>query len=428
MPRARAATDPSFPLPARSVMSFRLSTVLLLAGLAPLATPSAAAGQEPPHYDMTFVGGHVIDGSGNPWFQADVAVRDGRIVKVGDLGTHTATRTIDARGLTVAPGFVDLHSHAGDRGRGNDGLTDTDPRYRAAANLVAQGVTTLVANQDGRSPWPIRNQGEQMRRLGTGPNTILLVGHGRLRTEVMGEDFRRPATPEEVEQMRELLREGLDDGAYGMSAGHEYTPMIWSETEEVVALAEEVAAVGGIYVVHERSSGREPMWWWPSQDEDGAPHDDRRGPGDDRGCRADRRDCRSDPYQGPGGQLLGRFGDPGQPDLDGKGSRRADLGRCLLLQHHGNGREHAPHAQVGRRRRIPRLHAGGSDRGRPGRPRARLQGPDGRGPRDSAPRRPREPPDPGASREPDGGAHLGVPRPGVGSGPRRSGPPPPGNR
>ena len=227
--------------------------------------------QEVARYDVTFTGGHVIDGTGNPWFRADVGIRDGRIVKVGDLGEHTTGRTVDAEGLVVVPGFVDLHSHAGDEGRGNDGLNDTNPRYRAAPNLVAQGVTTLVANQDGRSPWPIRSQRGTMEAQGTGPNTLLLVGHGRLRSEVMGDDFRRPATRDEVAQMRALLRQGLEEGAFGMSAGHEYTPMIWSETEEVVSLAEEVAEAGGIYIVHERSSGAEPMWWWPSQDAPGAP-------------------------------------------------------------------------------------------------------------------------------------------------------------
>ncbi|NNM32701.1 MAG: amidohydrolase family protein, partial [Gemmatimonadetes bacterium] len=241
------------------------------AALSFLIGPGGLTGQGLPRYDVTFTGGHVIDGAGNPWFRADVAVREGRIVRIGDLGRHTADRTVDAQGLVVVPGFVDLHSHAGDEGRGNDGLTDPDARYRAAPNLVAQGVTTLVANQDGRSPWPIRTQRETMEAQGTGPNTLLLVGHGRLRSEVMGDDFRRPARPEEVDRMRALLRQGLEEGAFGMSAGHEYTPMIWSETEEVVALAEEVAAAGGIYVVHERSSGAEPMWWWPSQDAPGAP-------------------------------------------------------------------------------------------------------------------------------------------------------------
>lgn len=233
-------------------------------------SPSAGHAQLP-EYDLVLEGGQILDGTGNPWFKGDVAVKDGLIVKVGSLGAYEAQRVLDVSGMTVVPGFIDLHSHGGDIGRGNDGLQDSDPRYRAAPNLVAQGVTTLVANHDGRSPWPIRDQWQALDSLGTGPNTLLLVGHGRLRTEVMGNDVERPATEAEVMQMVELLRQGLAEGASGLSAGHEYWPMIWSETDEVVALAREVAAVGGLYIVHERSSGAEPMWWWPSQDPKGAP-------------------------------------------------------------------------------------------------------------------------------------------------------------
>lgn len=252
--------------PMRNLPTLSAALVLLSVAAAPLAA------QDPPRYDLVFSGGHVVDGTGNPWFRADVAIRDGRIVRVGPLDPGaTAEREVDAEGLVVVPGFIDLHSHAGDEGGENDGLGDPDARYRAAPNLVAQGVTTLVANQDGRSPWPIRSQREAIERMGVGPNTLLLVGHGRLRSEVMGDDFRRAATPGEVEQMRQLLRQGMDEGAFGMSAGHEYSPMIWSETGEVLALAQDVADAGGVYVVHERSSGPEPMWWWPSQDEPGAP-------------------------------------------------------------------------------------------------------------------------------------------------------------
>ncbi|MGI9626202.1 MAG: N-acyl-D-amino-acid deacylase family protein [Longimicrobiales bacterium] len=244
---------------------------ILAVAVTAVTTAQLGAQESVPHYDVTFVGGQVIDGTGNPWFKADVAIKNGRIVQVGILGPHESDRQVDASALVVAPGFIDLHSHAGDLGRGNDGLIDDDPRYRAAPNLVAQGVTTLVANQDGRSPWPIRDQRSALERKGTGPNTLLLVGHGRLRTEVMGADVRRSATEDEVRHMQALLQEGINDGAYGMSAGHEYAPMIWSDTEEVVALAEVVADAAGVYIVHERSSGREPMWWWPSQDEPGAP-------------------------------------------------------------------------------------------------------------------------------------------------------------
>ena len=219
-------------------------------------------------YDLILTGGHVIDGSGNPWFKADVGIRDGRIVAVGSLDGVDADQVLDVDGRIVAPGFIDLHSHAGE---GRRSLGSEDARDRAAPNLIAQGATTLVVNQDGRSPWPISEQRATFESIGIGPNAILLVGHGRVRSEVMGDDFRRLPTAGELEQMRGLVRQAMEDGAYGMSGGHEYSPMIWSDTDEVAALVAEVAPWDGIYVIHERSSGPEPMWWWPSQDEPGAP-------------------------------------------------------------------------------------------------------------------------------------------------------------
>ncbi len=249
-----------WPTSALSRLACLLAGILLLQACEP-----ADRGEE---YDLLITGGRVIDGTGNPWFYADVGVRGDRIVAVGDLSGATASRVLAAEGRTVTPGFIDLHSHAGE---GRRSLGHEDPENRAAPNMIAQGATTLVVNQDGRSPWPILEQRAGFEAAGIGPNAILLVGHGQLRSEVMGDDFRREATAAEVEQMRALLRQGLAEGAYGMSAGHEYSPMIWSTTDEVASLVGEIAPSRGIYVVHERSSGPEPMWWWPSQDPPGAP-------------------------------------------------------------------------------------------------------------------------------------------------------------
>ncbi|MCH7489960.1 MAG: amidohydrolase family protein [Gemmatimonadetes bacterium] len=223
-------------------------------------------GQE--HFDLLITGGRVIDGTGNPWVYADIGVRDGKIVAVGQLAAATADRTLDVTGKVVTPGFIDLHSHAGG---GRRSLSDDDPQNRSAPNMIAQGATTLVVNQDGRSPWPIREQRRAFQDKGTGPNTIMMVGHGTVRSMAMGDDFRRAATEDEVAEMQRLVRQAMDEGAYGMSAGHEYTPMIWSTTDEIVSLVSEIKPYGGFYIVHERSSGAEPMWWWPSQDEPGAP-------------------------------------------------------------------------------------------------------------------------------------------------------------
>ena len=217
-------------------------------------------------FDLLLRGGQVIDGTGNPWFYADVGVLDGRIVVVGRLGDATATRTIDARGKVVVPGFIDMHSHADDPNYGPRGLRSDDTKRRAAPNLVMQGITTVVVNADGRSLWPIVEQKAELQEKKFGPNVILMVGHGTVRSQVMGRDFRRPATPQEIEEMRALVRQAMEEGAYGMTAGLEYAPGRWSETDEVVSLVEEIVPYGGTYIAHQRSEGADPMWYWPSRD------------------------------------------------------------------------------------------------------------------------------------------------------------------
>lgn len=244
----------------------------VIAGLIILLGSTFVFGQEAPEpFDLLLTGGRVIDGTGNPWLYADVGVRDGRIVAVGRLEGATARRVIDVRGKVVAPGFIDLHSHADDALRRYSGLRNEDPRRRAAPNLVMQGITTVVVNQDGRSPWPIAQQRAQLERDGIGPNAVLLVGHGTVRRLVMGTDVRRPATPEEVAAMAQLVQQGLEEGAAGLSAGLEYVPGRWSTTDELVALVEELVPYGGLYIAHQRSEGADPMWYWPTQDSLGAP-------------------------------------------------------------------------------------------------------------------------------------------------------------
>lgn len=235
--------------------------IVLLACITFAATTSLNAQD----YDLLIKGGKVFDGTGNPWFYADVGVRDDRIVAVGKLPGATAVRTIDAAGKVIAPGFIDLHSHADGPIYGPRGLRSDDVRRRVAPNLVAQGITTVVVNQDGRSLWPISDQKAQLERLGFGPNAILLIGHGTVRRRVMERDFRRDATEDEVNRMRALVQQGIAEGAYGISAGLEYVPGRWSTTDEVVALVEEIVPNGGVYVSHQRSEGPDPMWYWPSQ-------------------------------------------------------------------------------------------------------------------------------------------------------------------
>ena len=216
-------------------------------------------------FDVLLRGGHVIEGSGSPAFRADVGIRDGRVAAIGQLEQRAARRLVDVSGLLVTPGFIDLHSHA------NEGLVSADPVRRSAPNLVTQGITTVVVNQDGGGPLPIKQQRLDMERLGIGPNVVQMIGHGTVRRSVMKDDYRRAAAPSEIEEMRLLVRAGMQAGARGLSAGLEYVPGRWSTVGELETLVRELAAFRGVYIVHERSSGSRPMWYLPSRDNPAQP-------------------------------------------------------------------------------------------------------------------------------------------------------------
>lgn len=219
-------------------------------------------------FDLLIVGGRVMDGTGNPWFHADVGVREGRIVAVGTLRGGTAREIFDADGKWVVPGFIDLHSHADDGTPSEQrGLRSISVQRRAAPNVVAQGITTVVVNPDGNAPaLSIAHQADRLTTLGIGPNAILMVGHNRIRQQVLGKSWRRVATQAEVARMRELLRSGLEAGAAGMTTGLEYDTAIFSDTAELLELARQLKAFDAAYIAHLRSQGAAPMWWLPSRD------------------------------------------------------------------------------------------------------------------------------------------------------------------
>lgn len=244
----------------------KLLSLILAAAPDNLAAPSddaviaAAVSERPIEFDVLLRGGEVIDGTGKAKYRADVALQDGQIAAVGELDGATADWVVNAEGLILAPGFIDLHSHA------DGGLTSSDPMRRAAPNLITQGITTVVINQDGGGPDSIAEQRDTMQRRGVGLNVAQMVGHGTIRRAVMRDDHRRPATAEEIDQMRKLLRSGLEEGAFGLSAGLEYVPGRWSTPAEMEALVRELVPLDGVYIVHERSSGSRPMWYLPSRD------------------------------------------------------------------------------------------------------------------------------------------------------------------
>ena len=187
-------------------------------------------------------GAAIVDGTGRPAFTGSVRVADGRIAEVA----ATAAAPSDAAGLVLAPGFIDTHSHH-DRG-----LLDES----AALAAVSQGITTVVVGQDGGSRFPLGSFFAALEASPVAVNVASYAGHGTLRREVMGADFRRKATPSEVAAMQTLLEAELAAGALGLSTGLEYDPGIYSTTDEVVALARATAAQGGRYISHMRSEDR----------------------------------------------------------------------------------------------------------------------------------------------------------------------------
>lgn len=195
--------------------------------------------------DLRIAGGLVHDGTGGPPRPADVLIRGDRIVHVGDASGWMASRTIDATGLLVAPGFIDPHVHA----EGDLGHDDRDRRQAAFA--LMQGVTTIITGNDGRGPIDVSLALGRLRHDSIGPNTAMLVGHGRIRDEVMGRADRAP-TASELDRMRAMVDSAMRGGALGLSSGLYYAPGSWADTDEVVALARVAAEYGGLYDTHIR--------------------------------------------------------------------------------------------------------------------------------------------------------------------------------
>ncbi len=192
---------------------------------------------------MIIRNGRVLDGSGNPWFRADVALRGDRIAAVGDLDGAQAGREIDAAGLYVAPGFIDSHSHAA-------GSLVSEEESDAQL-LLAQGVTTVLINPDGGGAVDLAAQRAALLKHGLGVNVAQLAAHGSIRRAVMGSEDRL-ATETELESMRALVRSAMEAGAFGLSTGPFYVPGSYSDTRELVELAKVASEYGGAYTSHIR--------------------------------------------------------------------------------------------------------------------------------------------------------------------------------
>jgi N-acyl-D-amino-acid deacylase len=219
----------------------RLLTLIAAIGsvsAGPQAQPSPAS------FDLLILGGLVVDGTGGAARSADVGVTGGRIAAIGSLADRTAAqRTIDARGQIVAPGFIDVHTHA-------DEIAD-HPR---AEHFVRMGVTTVVAGNCGGSAENVAAALTAIEKKGIAINYATLFGHNTVRRAVMGSERRAP-TSDELDKMQQLVTQAMRDGAVGFSTGLQYVPGTYAEQAEIVALAKAAAASGGLYATHMRNEG-----------------------------------------------------------------------------------------------------------------------------------------------------------------------------
>ena len=202
---------------------------------------AAGLGVQPAGYDLVLKNGRVVDGTGSPWYAADVAIRGDTIVRIAPSITDAPARAIDVHGGVVAPGFIDIHTHA------RRGLSDVP----TAPNYVRQGVTTLMEGPDGSSPLPLSTFLATLDRIAKSVNIGSFVGQGSVRSAVIG-DVDRQATAAEIQKMSGLVEQAMKDGAFGMSTGLFYVPGTFTPTDEVVEVAKAAARYGGMHESHQR--------------------------------------------------------------------------------------------------------------------------------------------------------------------------------
>ena len=220
--------------------TLRFAAVVLAAACSNGPPPDAEEGPA-----VLFRGGQILDGTGNPWYLGDVLVVGDRIARVGVIPGEEVppgAREVEVAGLTLMPGFIDPHSHAG------PGLAT--PELRAGEPVIRQGITTVMVNPDGGGEVDLTEQGRRLREGGIGVHVALMIGHGSVRREVLGMEDR-PPTDEELERMAGLVRSGMEAGAFGMTGGLYYAPGSYAANDEVVRLAAEIAPFGA-FVSHIR--------------------------------------------------------------------------------------------------------------------------------------------------------------------------------
>lgn len=197
-------------------------------------------------FDLVILNGKIIAGDGNPWYMADIGIKKEKITFIGDIKDSGAAKTIDAAGLYISPGFIDIHSHS-DR---------NIVKIATADNYLLQGVTTTVGGNCGGHRYPIADQFDKIKKQGIAINYCSLLGHNTIRREVMGLKADDP-TREELDQMKALIRQEMEAGAIGMSTGLGYMPGRYSKTDEIIELASVLTEFNGLYASHIRNQGTE---------------------------------------------------------------------------------------------------------------------------------------------------------------------------
>ena len=193
-------------------------------------------------FDIIIRGGRIVDGTGSGAYGADIGIKNGRITEIGKLPDGKSGRIINAEGMVVAPGFIDMHTH-----------TDRGILERPSVeNYIRQGATTVVGGNCGNSTYPVGEFLKKVDDKGTALNFALLVGHGAIRKKVIGKEDRQP-TPEELNEMKQMVAQAMLDGAVGMSSGLTYVPCTYTRTDELVELSKVAAGYGGFYATHMRS-------------------------------------------------------------------------------------------------------------------------------------------------------------------------------
>src|ERR1700739_3569089 len=250
---------------ARKGNSKMLCRIKNLVAIAILATASLAAQSSPGEFDLVITNGHIIDGTGSPWYSGGVGIRDGKIAAMGNSRAPPRKKTIDAEGKVVAPGFIDM--------LGQSELSIlVEPRL---PSKIYQGITTEITGEGGTvaplndaiiqadragyehyritPDWrSFRQYFARLEKQGMGINLASYVGATQVRRMVLGDDNKQP-TPEQLEQMKMLVRDAMKDGAVGVSTALEYAPAPYAKTEELIALATEAGKSGGIYATHMRN-------------------------------------------------------------------------------------------------------------------------------------------------------------------------------